>query len=223
MLGSYAATRHTPVESRSYKSGAQLLESLEKQSFDLIILDVYLQQENGMELARTLRRLGVTSRLVFATVSTQHAVESYEVGAFYYLLKPVGEEALFKLLDKCAAAMWDQKQYIQLKVGWDYRQILLSEIEYVDIYNHYVQLHTQTGVVSCHLTFKEISATLLRYPRFLCCYRNCIVNMDHVRAIEGRDFLLDSGVRIPIKRSGYAEIHKRYADYLLFKLNEGAD
>lgn len=221
MLQKYAAVRHTPVESCAFENGEKLLGSLETETFDLIIMDVFLGQESGMELARALRARGVTSRLVFATMSTQYAVESYEVEAFYYLLKPVREEALFKILDKCSAALYDQKQYIQLKVGWDYKQVLLSEIQYVDIYNHYVQIHTESGVVSCHMTFREISETLLKYPRFLCCYRNCVVNMDRVQHIDGRDFLLDSGVRIPIARANLTAVRKQYADYLLFKLNEG--
>lgn len=220
-LQKYADVRHTPLEVQSFAGGAQLLASLEGQNYDLILLDVYLGEESGMDLARTLRARGVASRLVFATMSTWHAVESYEVEAFYYLLKPVQEEALFKMLDKCAAALYDQGRYIQLKVGWDYVQVRLAEIGYVDIYNHYVQVHTQGEVVSSHMSFREISDVLLKYPQFLCCYRNCIVNMDHVQCIDGRDFLLGSGVRIPISRSSHTAVRKQYADYLLFKLNDG--
>jgi len=218
---SYAEGAHIPVEVAEFETGAQLMEYASGAEFDVIFLDVYIGEENGMELARALRRHGNTSLLVFITVSAQHAVESYEVDAFYYLVKPLEKSALFRVLDKCAAALYDKKLHIQLKEGWSYVNIPLDDILFVDMYNHYVLVHTKAKINRSHMPFQEIRETLLKYPQFACCYRNCIVNMDNARGMENRDFVLEGGVRVPISRKLYTTVQKQYADYLLFKLSSG--
>ena len=218
---SYAEGAHIPVEVAEFETGAQLMEYASGAEFDVIFLDVYIGEENGMELARALRRHGNTSLLVFITVSAQHAVESYEVDAFYYLVKPLEKSALFRVLDKCAAALYDKKLHIQLKEGWSYVNIPLDDILFVDMYNHYVLVHTKAKINRSHMPFQEIRETLLKYPQFACCYRNCIINMDRVVEMERNEFLLASGDRIPISRSMRLAIHQQYADYQFNHLHDG--
>ena len=53
---------------------------------------------NGMDTARELRQADTAVRLVFLTSSPEFALESYEVRAFDYLLKPVTYERLARFL-----------------------------------------------------------------------------------------------------------------------------
>ena len=66
---SYAEGAHIPVEVAEFETGAQLMEHASGAEFDVIFLDVYIGEENGMELARALRQHGNTSLLVFITIS----------------------------------------------------------------------------------------------------------------------------------------------------------
>ena len=58
---SYAEGAHIPVEVAEFETGAQLMEHASGAEFDVIFLDVYIGEENGMELARALRQHGNTS------------------------------------------------------------------------------------------------------------------------------------------------------------------
>ena len=58
---------------------------------------------NGMDTARELRQADTAVRLVFLTSSPEFALESYEVRAFDYLLKPVTYERLAQLLDELSS------------------------------------------------------------------------------------------------------------------------
>ena len=71
-----------------------------KDSFDLYILDVIMPQLSGIELGRKLRAMGVSSPIIYLTASRDYAVESYNVRAFHYLVKPIEKEKLFSVLSQ---------------------------------------------------------------------------------------------------------------------------
>ena len=60
---------------------------------DIILLDMIMPLVNGTDTARELRQADTAVRLVFLTSSPEFALESYEVRAFDYLLKPVTYDA----------------------------------------------------------------------------------------------------------------------------------
>ena len=71
------------------------------------------------------------------------------------------------------------------------------------------------------MRFHDFSSLLLCYPQFICCYRNCIINMDKVSALEKTEFVLTTGEQLPITRNLRSQIHQQYADYQFSKLNGG--
>ena len=84
-----------------YASGETLVADVEEGYLDmeLLFLDIYMKKLNGMETARKLRQLQCKVPLIFLTASPDYAIESYEVQASGYLLKPFSEEKLMKLLN----------------------------------------------------------------------------------------------------------------------------
>lgn len=61
--------------------------------FDLVFMDIELDDGNGMETAMKLRKRDPEVTLIFITHLAQYAVQSYEVDALDYILKPVGYPA----------------------------------------------------------------------------------------------------------------------------------
>ena len=56
--------------------------------------------QNGLETAREIRLLNSSSKIIFLTSSDEFAVESYEVSAYHYLLKPISKDRFFSVMDK---------------------------------------------------------------------------------------------------------------------------
>src|SRR5574344_1361863 len=89
------------IELTSYSNSTKLLSALEDgKDYDIFLLDILMPEINGMELAKAIRRTDKTSLIIFLTSSPEFAVDSYDVNAFGYLLKPVSETKLFALLSK---------------------------------------------------------------------------------------------------------------------------
>lgn len=75
---------------------------------------------NGMDTARELRQSDTAVRLVFLTSSPEFALESYEVRAFDYLLKPVTYERLAQLLDELSSMRPAATDELVIKTSFGY-------------------------------------------------------------------------------------------------------
>ena len=80
------------------RSATQALRRLQDEEFDAVLLDIRMPGLDGMELARVLGRFTVPPVVIFVTAHEDHALEAFEVGAAGYLLKPVDEARLDRLL-----------------------------------------------------------------------------------------------------------------------------
>lgn len=206
------------VESERFERGEILLKRLKEKKFDVIFLDIYMDGMDGMETAQKIREENVESLLVFVTNSKQHAVKSYRVRAFDYIVKPFSYDQIEEVLNLCKKSLVNRSRYIEVKEGRTLIKILLREIIYTDYYNHYIQIHTKKRVIKTYMKFPDFFLMMQSYPQFLNCYRNCLVNMDEVSALEERDVLMKNGERVPISRSKRHEIRQQYADYLFHQL-----
>ncbi len=218
LLGDFAAEycreNRVDYELAAAAGGGAFLHGFCAGRYDLVFLDIFMQGMDGMEVAQKIRETDGDVLIVFTTTSSSYAVKSYRVRAFDYLVKPFSYEQFCQTMCLCDKALAKKRHYIEIKEGRVIRKVLLEDIIYTDYANHYIYVHTKTEVVKSYLSFADFSPMLLSFPQFLCCYRNCIVNLDHVLMLKDRDFEMTDGVRVPIKKEWYQEIRQKYADHI---------
>ena len=134
MLNAYLRSRpglHGHVE--TFRSGGTLLERAEDtEGFDLYVLDILMPELSGIDTGRRLRALGQGGEIVYLTNSNDFAADSYDVHAFFYLLKPVGEAKLFQVLDGAVEKLNRRRSSaVVVTTGDGPRRILLERIRYV--------------------------------------------------------------------------------------------
>ena len=207
-------------EIRSFSSGNEFLQA-SRADWDIIFLDIFMNEIDGMTVARTLRGNNVSSLIVFTTSSRDYAIESYDVRAFHYLVKPIEQDKLDEVLRLSEKSIRSRNHYIEVKEGRIMSRILIRDIMYTDYYNHYIQIHTPGRMIKTYMSFAEFSPLLLKYKQFLSPYRNCMINMDYVQQMDDHDFLMKDQVQIPINRARKSEIRQAYADYSFKRLSEG--
>lgn len=77
-------------------------------------------------------------------------------------------------------------------------KLLLREILWCGQDGHYVEIHTEKrGIFRSRLPFGEFTRQFAPYPQFLTCYKGCIVNLERAQRIDGLDFVMDTGERVP--------------------------
>lgn len=206
-----------PLCITEFSSGEEFLAKFCRDTYDLIFIDQYMQRMSGIDTARQIRVQDKLVALVFITTSREHAIDSYQVRAGGYLLKPFSYDDFKKTLLLLGMEKLKNARFLCLQD----EKILLREILWCDVDGHYVQIHTQQrGVIRYRTAFSALTDSLLAYPQFLTCYKGCIVNLDHVERMEELEFLLMSGERILFAKRDRKKIESYYHTYLFQKARE---
>ena len=85
MLRRYESTHDLEFDLETAADGSELLAMWKPGRWDLIFLDIFMPQLNGVEAARRLRKVDDRCEIVFATTSREHGMEGYELHAMDYL------------------------------------------------------------------------------------------------------------------------------------------
>lgn len=192
---------------QTFTNAFDAIDQLQKNSVDLLFLDIKMPDISGMEL---LSRLNYQPMVIFTTAYPEHAVQSFEVDAVDYLLKPFSFSRFMKACNKAyelftlkkTYALQSSQQYVFVKSGTGQVKVLLSEIRYVRSAGNYVQFVMGDQKITTRLTMAETEA-LLPQAVFTRIHRFYIVNNHFVTKIErGEIHLVD--IILPVG-NGYAE------------------
>ena len=210
----YYEDRQIMVQIQSFSSPAAFWKAYTPGKYDLIFLDIYMDQDNGMDVAVRIREAGDSCSLIFVTSSDAFAVASYDVQAAYYLLKPLDTAKLMKVLDTIQIKNAQDVRYIEVICDRTPVRVPVKTILYADTFHNAVQLHTDAGVLRIYLTFQKFEELIQDLPCFLSCYRGCLVNMDRIHKTLEDSFLLDNQEVVQIRKRGANAIKKEYLNYL---------
>lgn len=206
------AALHEEAEITQYASGISLLSDVQEGTveMDLLFLDIFMQDSNGMETARRLRALSCDVPILFLTTSPDFAIESYDVEAAAYLVKPLSEEKLMAALRR--ALKNEPRRRIAVRSGGQYRYVYISDILYAESERHWVTLHMADGSGIKTLEKLDNIEEQIHESRFLRCHQSYLVNMDHIE--DAKDgFHMENGATVPIRVRGRREALETYYDY----------
>ena len=165
---------------------------------------------NGMKIARKLRDIQFKAPIIFLTAHAYYAVESYEVQAAGYLLKPYDTNKLTLLLDEVLQRSVQKR--IAVKVKKQHRYLEINDIMYAESDKHVLNIHLKDSrVIQTTEKLSELKKTI-NSKRFIRCHQSYLVNMDYIKDAK-TDFILSNDIRIPIRVRGRKEIIERYHKY----------
>jgi DNA-binding LytR/AlgR family response regulator len=196
----------------AYASGEEFLEDFASGKYDLIFLDIFMEDMTGIDTARKVREIDDKVHIIFTTTSNGFASESYEVRADYYLLKPYTEENVAKMMSVLLPALTRTVNSIQLPDG---SRIPTDSIIYAESRGHYAYLHLKNGrVYKTRLNYSDMENILCRFDSFISCFKGVIVNLKYVDDLADGNMIMRSGDRVPVSRRKAAEVKQALADYL---------
>ncbi len=207
---------NTDIEVYSFDCARSLLSALEDgKIFDIFVLDVYIGDEMGTALAKSIRKLGIESPIVFVTTSVEHAPESYEMGTLRYLIKPIDPAKFYEAIDVALASAEKLGQrLIKLKTENGVESINASRIMYSEAHDHYQYLTLIEGSqLKVRLTVTELFTILAKHGGFIRVGSAYIINLRQIKNVSRTDVLLYNDKSIPIPRGKYAEIKNAFWDY----------
>lgn len=201
VLGNYIAKTPGLDLTASFQDPVEALNFIQSEQPDLLFVDINMPDLNGMKLSHLIK--GLPTRVIFHTAYSQYALESYEIHAVDYLLKPVAFERFLLAISRLpalgagAAENPDEgHRNIFIKSGTEIHQLNTAEVLYLQKDGHYIVFKLSNREVLSRMT---IADALKIMPRdlFLQTHRSYIVGLDHVEVIQ-KQFARIGKTEIPI-------------------------
>lgn len=203
---------------RSYNSPIDFIKNFGVEKFNLIILDIFMKELNGIQLAQFIRDKDKECSIIFLTNSDAFLLEGYTVFASGYFIKPLNEheEEFNKTFEFIYPKLLEKNQEIRVPLIKNKEiNIPYKKIYYVDINEkHHLRINTYSKEFITTMSYEDCRKWLLTDKRFLECHYRIILNMDYVISMRDEDFILNNGAKIPTSHRRRKEAKWQYMQYL---------
>lgn len=215
LLTQWADQRGIDVTLYRFTNGDDLIQAHQTYCMDLILLDIIMPLLNGMDTARELRHDHQSVPIIFLTSSREYAVDSYEVKAFHYLMKPLESDHLFRVLDDFWQTTHTARESFAAQTDTGFCRITLEDVDYLEAQNKrvLVSLSNDTDIEIREL-FSKCEEIFSLEKGFFKCHRSYIVNLNHVEQFTKTQISTKNGTNIPISRNNYAAFKEAYFSYM---------
>lgn len=183
-----------------FNSVATASRLLEEQSVDLAFLDIQMPGVTGVEFARMLPK---STLVIFTTAYTEYALDSYEVDAIDYLVKPIEPERFCKAVDKAIAyhtlllreekeaieTAVDAGEYFFVKAERKYFKVNFADILFIEGLKDYIILQLDDRRIISRMSLKAVFDLLPKHY-FLRVNKSYIVNTRHIDSFDNNDIFI---------------------------------
>ncbi|KQP19968.1 MAG: DNA-binding response regulator [Variovorax paradoxus] len=183
---------HAPAAMVCGEAGnaSEAMVLLQRERFDLALLDIHMPGSDGLVLANTLRALPAPPAVVFVTAYAQHALQAFDVEAIDYLTKPVRLQRLQHALQKVERlrglagqpAEADAEAFILIQDRGRTERVPLAQILYLKAELKYVTVRTLARSYILDGALNELETR--HRLHFVRVHRNALVARKALRALE---------------------------------------
>lgn len=184
------------------------IEYLQENDVDMMFLDINMPNLSGVNLPKLLKN---PPHIVYTTAYSEYAIESYELNAVDYLLKPIEFDRLLQAVMKVKQVVSKKAKHsvakevsvvkasektIFIKSGAEFHQVSILSIKYIESDGNYVTFYTTKRSILARYKISEV-LDLLPQQYFVRIHRSFIVALKHIDTVKKYCVLID-GSEIPI-------------------------
>ena len=176
----------------SFSNPIDANQYLQNNTVELMFLDIEMASLNGLDFAKSLVYKPL---IIFITAYPQYALESFEVDALDYLVKPVRIERLLRAINKAEnyLTLFQKKSdeeiatvendYVFIKTDRKFVKIYFREILFIEGLRDYVIIHVEGKKVLTAMNIKTIF-NKLPTKNFARVSKSYIINTDHIISVD---------------------------------------
>ncbi|WP_127131860.1 LytR/AlgR family response regulator transcription factor [Pseudoflavitalea rhizosphaerae] len=185
------------------RNALEAFAKLEQQSVDLIFLDIEMPLVNGINFLKTLNN---PPKVIFTTAYSDHALESYELNAVDYLLKPFSPERFAKAVEKAKALIGaggntSEKQEetgaLVIKEKDGLIRVQHNQILYIEASKDYMKIVTNEKTYLVHITMKKLEESLPA-NQFVRTHKSFMVALKAIRMLKPEELVLTNNAVVPV-------------------------
>lgn len=164
------------------------LERIKEIKPDVVFLDIQMDEMNGLEV---MKLIPSDTKVIFCTAYSQFAVESYNLNAVDYLMKPVPYyrflKAVYRVEPKPERRPEESKSaddylFFSLEKG-KMGRIDLNDIDYIEAKGNYMAFFINGKPTMVYITLKELEE-MLPPERFMRIHKSFIISTTKIELME---------------------------------------
>lgn len=182
----------------SFKNARSASQFMSANSVDLIFLDIQMPDINGLDFAKGIPH---NTLVIFTTAFSEYALDSYEVEAIDYLVKPIEQDRFLKAVNKAVSyhtlLTSEMKgnienvsdDFIFVKSERKYLKVNYKNILFIEGLKDYVIIHTESKKIITKMYLKTIQ-DLLPANMFFRVNRSYIINLQKIDSFDNNDVFI---------------------------------
>lgn len=223
LLFSYAQIHPLTYTVNDFECGEDFLAGYSPYTYDIIFMDIYMHQMNGIETARKIRELDKHVILVFLTSSGEHLHDAFSIHAFDYVEKPLQQERFFSCLKDAIRLLPQKEEYVSFTSNGVNIRLFYRDIALLRSSGHQTILTDITQrEYTVYTAFSIFTRPFLSDERFLLTSRGILVNMDFISRFTDKDIILQNEMHVPITIRKQKQLLQTWYNYDFAKLHREA-
>ena len=181
---------------------------------DILIMDINLQDGNGIETVRHLQNIHPKLKVIYLTGIIQYATEIFETNPAYFLVKPIQEHHLIEAITKVSKDIeFERNDSMVLRTNGSEIIVFRKEIMYVESHGRKLILHMADGRMN--EIYEKMDTVQEHFgPAFVRSHKSYLVNMKYIVERTNKDFYLSNGTVLPISKPNLKEAKTKFIAYL---------
>lgn len=215
---SYAEEQAIPLRFLDFARAEDLLFYIEDylHEVNIIFLDIFMDELNGMDTAKKLREIGYKGEIIFISSSPDYVFEAFEVNSFNYLVKgSLDEEHFLKVLSEALKKVQNSSgEFLKFSMGADDLKVDIDKIHYFEIHRRVVTvIYDVDRTFDFYYSMDNLSEEL-KNKNFIRTHRSYLVNMNHIVSISKDHLLLKGSHEVPIGVTYYDQVVETFNLFL---------
>lgn len=208
------------------EGAAAAISIIGNQHIDVVYCDIDMGDFSGIELLKSLQNPPV---FVFVTSYGEYAIESYQIDAFDFIVKPVTAERILKSVQKVTAylelkeqATKNQLENIQevpagtsdhffIRENHEITRLKYSDVFYMESMGDFTVIYTEDKKYITLVNLKNMEAQLPD-AHFRRIHKQYIINLSHIQSISQSHVMLISKKQVPISLANRQEFLEKFVE-----------
>ncbi len=210
-INTFFTKSHQHYSTYICKNSTELFQLIK--NYDLLFLDIKLNDENGIDIGLKLQSQNHDCRIIITTNYSKYAIDGYKINADRYFIKPISQKEFDIEMDTII------KKYIRKSIGFfdskisNYK-VYINNIMYIEFTNRKSVIHYLNGnTIESSCTLKYLYDKLKDYG-FGYPYKAFLVNFEYISALKKNEIILINDEAIPLSRHYKKEFENKYYYFL---------
>ncbi|MDE6746039.1 MAG: LytTR family DNA-binding domain-containing protein [Oscillospiraceae bacterium] len=211
LLKEYGRKKGVEFTADKFENGYDLLRS--SRTYEIVFMDYRMDGINGIETAKKIREANDCCTIIFISAYPEAALDSFEVGTFRFLKKPVDKQKLFRALDDYFKSV-DIDNLLIIKTRDGVWKIKISDIIYAEAKGKHTVIRTVRDFKEVFVHLKVIE-NKLPPQKFIRCHRAYVAGFEHICNHTNNEILFDNGEKAQLGKAYIKKFKEAFKNYVI--------